>query len=118
MIKIYLKSFLYTSIILFISLFIITLLDYFSLFSSNTCNILKLITVIISIFVGAFLIGKNSLKKGYLEGIKYALIIISLIFIINIIFLRVININLLIYYIIILLSSIFGSMLGINFKKS
>ena len=118
MIKKYLFSYLYSIAIILISTFIITLLNYFNIINSKTTNTIELIIIIISIFIGAFLIGKNSPKKGYLEGIKYAIIFILFILILNLLITKNFNFNLIIYYIIILISSIFGSMLGINFKKS
>ena len=118
MIKKYLISYLYTISIILMSYLIITILNYFNIINTNTTNTLKLITIIISIFIGSFLIGRKSIKKGYLEGIKYSIIFIILLLLLNIIFYKYFNTNLIIYYIIILISSIFGSMLGINFKKS
>ena len=118
MIKKYLKAYIYTFSILIISLIIITLFSYFNIFKPTLINILKLLTVVISMFIWSFIIGKNSIKKGYLEGLKYGLIFIVFILLINIIFIRYFSLKLIIYYLIILITSILGSMFGINFKKS
>ena len=118
MIKKYLRSYLYTFSIIFISYILITLFSYFNIFNTTIINVLKLFTIVISIFIGSFIIGKKSLKKGYLEGLKYSLIFVLLILIINIIFIRYFNIKLIIYYLIIIISSILGSMFGINYKKN
>ena len=116
MIKKYLISYAYTLGIIIVGTFIITLLNYFNLLSSNIANTLILIIVIASIFVGSFLLGKKSNKKGYLEGIKYSAIFILLLVIINLLFVKVFEIKSLIYFLIIVVSSTFGSMLGINKK--
>lgn len=118
MLKKYLKAFIYTFGIILISMIVITLFSYFNILNVKLINVLKLIVIISSIFIGAFIIGKNSLKKGYLEGIKYGLMFIGIIFIINIIFIKELQLSLIIYYLIILVSSILGSMFGINFKKN
>lgn len=118
MLKKYLKSYIYTFSIIIITTIIITILNYFGILSGNFNNVIKLLTNITSLFIGAFIIGKNSLKKGYLEGLKYGLIFIIFIFLINIIFIRYLKFKLIIYYLILLVTSILGSMFGINFKKN
>ena len=100
MIKKYLISYAYTLGIIIVGTFIITLLNYFNLLSSNIANILILIIVIASIFIGSFLLGKKSNKKGYLEGIKYSAIFILLLVIINLLFVKVFEIKSLIYFLI------------------
>lgn len=116
MIKKYLISYAYTLGIIIVGTFIVTLFNYFNLLSSNVANTLILIIVIVSLFIGSFLLGKKSNKKGYLEGIKYSVIFILLLVIINLIFIKVFEIKSLIYFLIIIISSAFGSMLGINKK--
>ena len=118
MLKKYLFSYLYTFGIMIVSFIVITLLNYFNIINTNTSDTLELISIIISIFIGSFRIGKNSSKKGYLEGINFSIIFILFILILNIIFIGKFDINLIIYYIIILISSIFSSMLGINLNKN
>lgn len=118
MIKKYLISYAYTLGIIVVGTFIITLLNYFNLLSSNIANTLILILVIASILVGSFLLGKKSNKKGYLEGIKYSTILILLLFIINLLFIKVFEIKSLVYFLIIIVSSTFGSMIGINKKRN
>ena len=76
MIKKYLISYAYTLGIIIGGTFLITVLNYFNIFTSNLTNIIKLIIVIVSMFIGAFLLGKRSLKKGYIEGIKYSIVFI------------------------------------------
>ena len=99
--------------------FFITILSYFDLLNYKVINILKLLTVIISLFVSGLIVGKKSLAKGWLEGLKFAGIFVVLIVIFNYLGVRQeFDTNDLIYYIILLVTGIFGSVVGINLKKS
>ena len=118
MIKKYLISYAYTLGIIIGGTFLITVLNYFNIFTSNLTNIIKLIIVIVSMFIGAFLLEKKSLKKGYIEGIKYSIVFIVLLVIINLLFVKEFNVKSIIYFLIIIISSTFGSMLGINKKRN
>lgn len=111
----YLKSLLIMLISLFISSLIITIPYFFNLISINLKNILLLIFPIISIFISSFYLGKNSKKNGWFEGLKFGLLIIFLFFLLSLIISnKLINFKNIIYYFILLLTSILGSMLGIN----
>jgi len=99
-----------------ISVFILTLVNYFNLLSPSVVSILKLIIPLISIFTSGYQLGKKSEKKGYLEGLKIGGLII-LVFWVLILFLYEFVWKSLLYYLILLLTSIFSSMLGINRKK-
>ncbi len=108
------------SIIILLGLtFIITLLNYINLIGIKIVNIFSYITPFISFFIGGLLLGKTSINKGWLEGIKFGLIIIILSFIFNYLaFDQGFNISNIILYTITILSSIIGSMVGINLKNS
>ena len=109
------KSFLYMISILFISTIVITILNYFNIFGGKLVTIFKIIIALISMFVGGFIVGKNSKEKGWLEGLKLGLIIIAILFLVNWIILKQDwNVRNLIYYLILLTSSVFGSMIGIS----
>ncbi len=111
------KSFIYILSILFISTIIITLLNYINFFGNKLVTLSKIIVPIVSIFVGGFIIGKNSKQKGWLEGLKLGMIIILILLILNYIILKQKwELRNLVYYLILLSSSIFGSMVGINKK--
>ena len=112
----YLKSLLWSFIILLGSSLIITIFNYFNVISGIPLKIIFLIIPIISIFIGSYRLGKLSNEKGYVEGIKYGLIWIVLFIIISIIC-KVFDWTSVIYYIILLFISILGSILGINRKK-
>lgn len=112
---------LFSSLIMFFSsviilTFILTILNYFSLLSPSIVSILKLLIPLISIAVSAYKLGKRSEKRGYIEGIKIGTLAI-LLFLVLVLFLDKFTVKSLLYYLIILLTSILSSMIGINKKK-
>lgn len=113
----YLKSLGYTFGIVIISTLIITIFNYFNILNGLTFKIVKIIIPLISIFIGSFLLGKNSNKKGYIEGIKYGLICTIIFLLVNI-FTKNLHLTTILFFILILLISIFGSIIGINRKKA
>lgn len=117
MYKNYLISIGYFFIILLTSTLIITTLNYFNLLPSKIVSIIKLLIPIISITIASYNIGIKSKQKGYLEGIKIGIIIITIFIIITLITDKI-QIKTIIYYLIVLLTSILSSMLGINRKKT
>ena len=115
----YLKSLLYIFVSIFILSIIIGTLSYFNIINNLTINILELFTIIISTFIGGIYLGKNCLKNGYLEGLKIGLITIIILFLFSFLgYNQSINLSTLFFYIIILISSILGSVIGINKKSS
>lgn len=98
---------------------LVTILNYFNLFSEGLVNVFKIIIPIISLFIGGFLMGKSSLENGWIEGLKFSLIFIILLILFNLFGLgSSLEFKNLLYYIIIIVSSIFGSILGINKKTT
>lgn len=114
--KKYLFSILITFISIIFTLLFTTTLYYFNLINHTTYNILKIILLLLSLFINSFILGKKSTKKGYLEGIKLSLPIIIFSLIISLIT-KKFKLTILIYYLIILITSIFGSIVGINKKN-
>ena len=112
------KALLTTFITLIIGIVIITLLNYFNIIGINITNISKIIILGLSIFIGSFSLGKMSIKKGYLEGLKFGLLITFILFLLNLIITKNIKIRLIILYIIINITSILGSMFGILKSKT
>ncbi len=103
----------------FVLTFFITFLHYLNIMSYKTVSILKILIPIISLFIGGFLLGKKSSKKGWLEGIKFGAIFLVFLFLLNYLgFQHSFEIKDLIFYLIIMISAIFGSMIGINRKRS
>ena len=111
-----LKSFLYIIVSILILTFISTTLNYFNLINNKILNIINFIIPIFSLALGGFIIGKNSPKNGWLEGLKIGLIFIIITFIFNLIFIHNVNLKDLIFYLLLLISSTLGSMIGINQK--
>lgn len=116
-IKYYLKALLYF-IIPFISLLLIfTIFYYFDLLPNNYFRYIKIITLIISCLLSGFRIGKFSNQKGYLKGLILGSIIVLLFLFINLLT-SPFKIYQIIYYLIIIIVTTVGSILGINKNKS
>ena len=97
----------------------LTILNYFNLIDYKTLSYLNLIAIIIPLFIGGIYLGKNSKKNGYLEGLKIGITSITIILFFNlVIFNTIFSKNSIIYYAIILVSSVLGSIIGINKKLS
>jgi len=109
------RSFIYTLASFFILTILLTVLNYFNIFNSSIANIFKVINLIIAIFLGSFILGHRSMKKGWLEGLKYGLIFGVVLFLFNYLGLGKFNIFV---YLIVLITSVIGGMLGISFKKN
>lgn len=111
----YLKNIGYTFVGILASCIIITLLNYFNILNGSIQNIISIIVMIISIFIGGFLTGRKANKKGYLEGIKFGGIMIVIILLLNLlIFKSKLSLIDILYYLSLLLSSTIGSMIGIQ----
>ena len=117
MFKNYLVSLGYFFIILILSTLILTIFNYFNILNSKIINILKLLIPIIAIFIASFKLGTKSKQRGYLEGLKIAIIII-LTFTIIVLLVDKLTIKSLLYYTILILTAMLSSMIGINRKKT
>lgn len=109
---------LLTTITVFIILsLILTLLNYFNLLNHTVLTICKMIIPLLSIGIGGFISGKKMVKNGWISGLINGLIITLFIFILSLI-IKDFEFKNLIFFIIIIITSTFGSMLGINAKKT
>jgi putative membrane protein (TIGR04086 family) len=111
------KSFLYTIVTVLIGVFIITIFNYMNIFGIKAVNISKIIVIILAVFIGSFKLGIISNRKGYLEGLKYGLIIDAIFAMVNLIIYHNFKIRTIILYVIIVICSCLGSMLGITRNK-
>ena len=93
-------SLLYTFIPILILTFIITILHYFGIINSSILTIMKIIIPAISFLIGGFQIGKRSKQKGWLEGIKFSVILFIILLILNLIFNNPLEIKIMLYYLI------------------
>ena len=108
---------IYIFIIILSGLLILTPLNYFDIFNNTIATIIKIIIPILAFFIGGVLIGKKSQKKGWLEGIKLSMFVIILFILISYIgFNESFKLKSLIFYITLIISSILGSIIGINKK--
>ncbi len=97
---------------------IFTLTNYFNIISDKTMSILKIIIPTISLFIGGIYLGMNTKLKGFCNGLKLGLVFISIMIILNIIFISNFEFKNILYYLILLITTSLGSMIGINIKKS
>jgi len=111
----YLKSFIISVFGLFIFLFLLTLLNYFNIINGSVLSVLEIIISVLALFVGGMFVGRGSNSKGYLHGI-YLGIIISIIFLASslIFFDYSFEIKSLLFYLILIVSSMIGAMVGIS----
>ncbi len=115
----YLKACLFAIGIILIVLLITSSLSYFDIINNTFKNILLVIGMIISFFISGLYIGTGCQNKGYLEGIKVGLILVLFFFLLSqFIFRDNISIWKILYYLILFILSIVGSIVGINTKKN
>ncbi len=93
------------------------ILAIFNLLNVKTNNIVIIILMSIIMLISGLFIGKKSLKKGYLNGILLGFITCLFFFLISLIFKTNYHLNSLIYYLLIIISSCFGSMIGMQKNK-
>lgn len=111
-------SLLYIIVPILVLTFISTLLHYLGLFNNSIMKIVKIIIPIVSMFVGGFIIGKKQGRNGWLEGLKLGLIFLIILTLFNILGLdSAISIKMVIYYLILVIATILGSIVGVNRLK-
>lgn len=112
----YLKIYSYTFIAIIISILIIASLSYINVISDYTSYIIKDIILLIIVAISSLFLGKKKEKKGYLEGLKFGSLISLTLLLLRIIIKRNIILKKILFYLLIIISSIFGSIIGINKK--
>ena len=115
--KYILKSFLYFIISMIIILVLTSTLNYFNLINYSTVYIISFIVLILSSLYSGYYIARHSYQKGYLMGSLTGAINVLFLIVLSLIFSKLSLISLL-YYLILLLSSITGGIFGINHKKN
>lgn len=113
-IKKYLVSLGYIFVFVICLTLFLTIFYYFDILSYNAIKVLKIVISIVSSFIGGFVIGKKSDNKGFLSGIKLGVIYVFIIFLLSILGLSSIKWGNLLFYLMVILSSMLGSMFGIN----
>lgn len=108
-------SLLYIIIPILVLTFLSTLFNYFGLFNNSIMKIVKIIIPIVSMFIGGFIIGKKQGKNGWLEGLKLGLIFLLILTLLNMFGLNgSFSIKMVIYYLILTIATILGSIVGVN----
>ncbi|MDD2490088.1 MAG: TIGR04086 family membrane protein [Bacilli bacterium] len=114
--NLYFKIIGYVFLYIIILTFILTISHYFNLINKKWLDIIKIIIPSVSLLIGGYRLGYRSKCRGWLEGIKLALVIILIFLLVIVIFQLPFSLKNLLYYTIILFSSMLGSMIGISRK--
>lgn len=115
--KYILYNIIYFILALLMYLIIVTLFANFNVLSYKTVSILSFIYIILTFMFFGFKLAKTANKRGYLSGLIMGLTNVFIMFILSLLFNTSPGLKVLTYYLVLLLSSTFGGMLGINFKK-
>jgi len=114
----YLKSLLFIVVPFFVLSILFSLLYYFNILGDSVYSIFKIMIPSISLFFGGLYLGKHSKEKGWLEGLKLGGGVVLFLFLVSILFFHSFSFKGIIYYLIVLFSTIFGAMFGIfNVEK-
>lgn len=95
---------------------IFSFLSFKNIISDKTLSFIQIISILIIIFIISFQLGRKQNKNGYLEGIKFGIIVTASFLIINLLLRNNITRIKIIYYLSIIIISILGSIIGINKK--
>ena len=109
------RTLLYMLVIVLVFTLIVTLFSYFNIFGDNITKIMKFIIPTISTFIGGIMMGKRANKKGIIEGVRLSFILIALLMLLSVI-LSSFKPQSIIYYLIIMVTTIFGSLIGVQKK--
>ncbi len=110
-----LLGFLYTFLFLIVGCFISTLLYYFNILSDKANTIFLYIIIILSSIIGSVKFSRHLKYRGIINGLIFYLVCIIL-FILSsvIIFKSNFSLKNLVYYLVMLLSSVLGGIIGKN----
>jgi putative membrane protein (TIGR04086 family) len=116
-IKNYLIAIEYFLLVVVIFAIVLTIFNYYDIVTNKLFKVIKVLIPSFALFIGGYKVGNSTNKKGYIEGIKLSLIVIVLLFMFSYLgFNASFNISLILYYIILIISSMLGAMIGINKK--
>ncbi len=97
--------------------FFLNTLYYFNLLSDSILSILSFLLPLLFLFIISLFLGKKASKLGYLEGIKLGgCVLLFYLFFSIVVFHKTLSWKMGLFYLIFLLVSILGSMIGINQK--
>lgn len=110
---------LYSFISIFLLTFVLTFFSYIDFVNSGWFIFFMIFNLVFSIFLGGFVVGKGSRCKGFLEGIKFGVIALLIISLINFMgFQSSFDMKFVMFSFIIIVSAMLGGMVGICFKKN
>lgn len=116
--KKYLLPIIYSVSIILVGGLVSTVLYYFDITSTKVNNIFLYATAILSLFVGSLKLAKELNRKGFITGFLYFLFwFIIMLFLSLVVFKASFTLKSLIYYVVILLFSMLGGVLGKNMKE-
>lgn len=116
-IKNYLIAIGYFLLVVAVFAIILTIFNYYDIVTNKLFKVIKVLIPSLALFIGGYKVGNNANKKGYIEGIKLSLIVIVILFMFSYLgFNASFSISLILYYIILIISSMLGAMIGINKK--
>lgn len=103
---------------LLIGTLFISVIEYFNFLSSLLIAFLKVTLIVLIITIASYKLIDKTTKKGWKAGLKMSLVFVSLLLIINFLFLNTgINYKIVLYIILIILASVLGSMIGVLKKQ-
>ena len=117
LVKSFFKATLIILGLIFVFSILFNILYYYDILSNNSLKYCKMLASILTFFIGGVFIGKNSVNKGYINGLKLSLIMTIVFLILGIIF-NNIKLSRIIYYLIMSVCITFGAMIGISKKES
>lgn len=116
--KKYIFPVLYSLGIILIGTLLSSTLYYFNITSDKVNTIILYLISIVAIFVGAFKLGKNLKQKGLITGLIYFAICFIIMLLLSLIAFKVsVGTKNIIYYLILLIFSMLGSVLGKNAQE-
>ena len=110
------KYFILTGILILFSL-LINLLYLLTNIPYSVISSITLIFYLIFFIILGFIIAKNKKSKGIITGLKTSSIIIIILFILTLLFKYNFSVKNIIYYLLVMLSTIFGSIISKNIKN-
>lgn len=114
-IKKIITSVIYTILITLISLIFTSILYYFNITSDKLNKVLIYLTSIISMFTGSLILSKYTKKRGIACGSLYFTGWFVLLILLSLVFKTDFNLSMFIYFVILLIFSMLGGIIGKNF---
>ena len=112
----YFKEYLNFLLIIILVSIILGTLSFYYLIEEKVVYIIQYMLLFVVLFINGYKLGMIKHKNGYLEGIKFGLLIDIMLIILGLFIDKNFNFYKILYYILIILTSTVGSILGVNKK--